>query len=148
MATAITVRRAEGTALDDVERLLSAADLPTADLRDEAGRFYVATAGGDLVGAGGLEVHGSAGLLRSVVVEPGARGEGYGTAICDELEARAREAGVDELYLLTATAREFFADRGYRGLDREEAPAAIRSTTEFAELCPESAACMVRDLGG
>jgi amino-acid N-acetyltransferase len=81
-----------------------------------------------------------------VVVERSVRGEGIGTALCDRLEAVAREDGVGTLYLLTTTAREFFADRGYAAIDRNEAPETIRGTTEFADLCPETAACMRKRL--
>jgi amino-acid N-acetyltransferase len=53
---------------------------------------------------------------------------------------------VGTLYLLTTTAREFFADRGYAEVERTEPPEAIRATTEFADLCPSTAACMRKRL--
>jgi amino-acid N-acetyltransferase len=49
------------------------------------------------------------------------------------------------LYLLTTTAREFFAGRGYRAIDRADAPERIRGTTEFSDLCPASATAMVKE---
>lgn len=143
--TTVTLRRADGD-LEYVEALLAEADLPTADLRSDPGRFYVARRDDDRVGVGGLEPYGSDGLLRSVVVEPSARGDGVGTGICDALEARARDGGVETLYLLTTTAAAFFADQGYREVDRDAAPTAIRETAEFAELCPASATCMRKSL--
>jgi len=139
--TTVTLRRADD-ALEYVETLLAGANLPTGDLRSTPGRFYVALEDGNRVGVGGLELYGSDGLLRSVVVEPSTRGNGLGTAICGALEDRARDEGVETLYLLTTTAAEFFADRGYREIDRDDPPAAIRETTEFAELCPSTATCM------
>jgi amino-acid N-acetyltransferase len=142
----IELRPAEGEELAYAETLLSANDLPTADLRDGSGRFYVARTPEGRVGVGGIEVYGPAALLRSVAVEDAARGEGHGTAICDGLASLARAEGVETLYLLTTTAAEFFAARGYREIDRADAPARIRETTEFAELCPSSAVCMEREL--
>jgi amino-acid N-acetyltransferase len=142
----VTLRPAAPDDLADVERRLAAAGLPSSDVRSKPDCFYVARADGDRVGVGGLERRGSDGLLRSVAVEPPARGRGVGTAICDRLEAEARGAGVDALYLLTTTAAGFFADRGYAEIDREDAPAAIRETTEFAELCPASASCLHKRL--
>lgn len=142
----LTLRRADGETIDYVERLLATADLPTDDVRAKPECFYVAERGDDRVGAGGLEVVGDAGLLRSVVIEPDERGLGLGTALCAALEAEAAEAGVDELYLLTETAPGFFADRGYDEVDRSSAPAGIQRTTEFAELCSESAVCMQKRL--
>lgn len=138
----LTLSRAEGEDLDRVERLLAAGDLPTGDLRASPGGFFLAAIDGEVVGAGGLEVHGTDGLLRSVVVAGPRRGEGWGSAICDELEARARERGVETVYLLTTTASGFFADRGYEPVAREAVPPSVRNTAEFAELCPDSATVM------
>jgi amino-acid N-acetyltransferase len=128
--------------LDDVERLLAANDLPSADVRSGPAQFYVAAAGGDVVGAGGLELYDDAGLLRSVAVRESEQGNGVGTAISEGLEKRARAEGVAVLYLLTTTAAEFFAARGYEAVDRSEAPPAIRETTQFEDLCPATAVCM------
>jgi amino-acid N-acetyltransferase len=142
----IELRPVDGEDLAYVEALLSANDLPTADLRDGSGRFYVARAPEGRVGVGGIEVYESVALLRSVAVEKFARGGGYGTAICDGLASLAQEEGVQTLYLLTTTAAEFFAARGYRAVDRADAPARVRETTEFAQLCPSSAVLMKREL--
>jgi amino-acid N-acetyltransferase len=46
------------------------------------------------------------------------------------------------IYLLTTTAEEFFARRGYRRTERSSAPVAIRNTREFAGICPVSSAFM------
>jgi amino-acid N-acetyltransferase len=81
-----------------------------------------------------------------VVVEESVRGAGYGTALCDELEAQAAADGIDALYLLTTTAAGFFEARGYEAIDRNEAPPLIRQTTEFEDLCPASATCMKKSL--
>ena len=142
----VALRRADESDLPYVERLLSDEELPTADLRTSPARFYVGYDGDERVGTGGLERYGTDGLLRSVVVEPSARGNGYGTAICEALERRARAEGVERLYLLTTTAAEFFAERGYEDVERSDAPAAIRETSEFDDLCPASAACLRKRL--
>ena len=89
-----------------------------------------------------LEPAGDAGLLRSVAVRDSARGAGVGTAVCDELEERARAEGTTELYLLTTSAADFFADRGYEKIERVDAPRAIRETTQFDDRCPAAAVCM------
>ena len=43
--------------------------------------------------------------------------------IVDELEGRAREKGVREIFLLTETAADYFERRAYRREDRRAAPA-------------------------
>lgn len=131
-----------------VETLLARCGLPHRDVRSSPAEFYVGTADGDRIAVGGLEPGGSAGLLRSVAVAESVRGRGYGTAMCDELESVATTAGMGALYLLTTTAADFFAARGYEPVSRTDAPPAIRGTTEFAEICPDSATCMRLTLDG
>lgn len=142
----ITLETADEETLAYVESLLEANGLPSSDVRSKPGCFYVAHDGDERVGVGGIELRDAAGLLRSVAVERSARGEGVGTALCERLEAVARDEGVEVLYLLTTTAGGFFADRGYVEIDRSRAPEAIRETTEFADLCPETAVCMRKRL--
>lgn len=147
----LDLRPAEDDDIEYVEALLAANGLPTAGVRSKPACFYVGyaddePAGDEPIGLGGFEVHGAAGLLRSVVVEESARGRGWGTAICDALEAEAEATGIDALYVLTTTASGFFAGRGYDRVDRSDAPAAIRRTDEFAALCPASAVCMRKRL--
>ncbi|WP_226011909.1 arsenic resistance N-acetyltransferase ArsN2 [Halomicrobium salinisoli] len=143
---AFTLRPVDNADLSYVETLLEANGLPSRDVREKPECFYVARRGTDRIGVGGVEAHGTDGLLRSLVVEQSARGEGVGAAICDRLEANARADGVERLYLLTTTASSFFANRGYAEIDRSTAPDAIRRTTEFTDLCPESAICMRKRL--
>lgn len=143
---AIALRPADGDGLGYVETLLERNGLPAGDVRSKPDCFYLAHENDRRVGVGGVEVHGTDGLLRSVVVERSARGEGYGRALCEALEERAATEGVEALFLLTTTAADFFADRGYEAVDRDRVPDAIRGTTEFADLCPDSATVMRKSL--
>lgn len=129
-----------------VEELLAKNDLPYRDVRSEPVTFIGAVVAGDLVGVAGLERYDTVGLLRSVVVEKSFQGQGLGTQLCDELEAQARETGIESLYLLTTTAADFFRAREYDDVDRSEAPSAIQDTSEFQNLCPESARCLRKRL--
>ena len=141
-----TVERLEAKDLPGLEALLAENDLPSRDVRGGPSRFYGIFSGGELTGAGGLEIYGSVGLLRSVVVEESSRGQGLGTLLCDALEDRARAAGVETLYLLTTSASGFFDQRGYSEIDRSATPSSIRQTTEFSDLCPTSALCMQKHI--
>lgn len=142
----VTLERAGGDALDYVEGLLEDNDLPSADVRAQSTRLYVGYAGEEPVGVGGLETYDADALLRSVVVEREHRGSGLGTAICDRLEANAAATGVERMYLLTTTAADFFAGRGYARIERTDAPVTIRQTSEFTDLCPTTATCMRKRL--
>ena len=124
-------------------RLLREANLPTEDLTDShVEHFSFAGPAAEPTGLVGLEVFGDVGLLRSLVVAADRRGHGDGQRLLAHAETQARSSGVRTLYLLTTTAETFFARHGYARLSREDAPAAIRSTREFAGICPASSAFM------
>lgn len=142
----ITLTSAEATEIAWLEALLEANDLPNRDIRSGPGQFFIARAGAERIGGGGLESDGSNALLRSVVIAQPHRGQGYGVALCDVLEARAQTNGVETLYLLTTTADAFFRKRGYDGIDRDIVPPEVQETAEFTDLCPQSATCMRKTL--
>jgi N-acetylglutamate synthase-like GNAT family acetyltransferase len=81
------------------------------------------------------------------VVSEAHRSTGLGRALVDRAEQYARSMGAQSIYLLTTTAEGFFARRGYVPVARESAPMEIRSTREFADICPASSSFMVKPLG-
>jgi amino-acid N-acetyltransferase len=145
MATPL-VRTAIARDAASIRALLELDGLPTADLVSSEAEFVVACQGMRIIGAGALQRFGAAALLRSVVVEVGARGAGVGHLIIQELERRARAADVTELILLTQTAKPFFERQNYRTIERASVPPAVQASEEFRSLCPESAACMAKTL--
>jgi amino-acid N-acetyltransferase len=92
----------------------------------------------------GLEIHGEDGLLRSVAVEEDYRGQGLGASLVEAAMERAKKVSLRFVYLLTTSAREYFARRGFSDCPRDEAPAAIRESWEFRSGCPSTAAFMKR----
>jgi amino-acid N-acetyltransferase len=127
--------------------ILERANLPVADITDlHLERFFYVGAANAPTGIVGIEVYGTVALLRSLVVSEDARSAGLGTALIAHAEDHASSHGVHSLYLLTTTADAFFTRRGYTRIDRTLAPAAIRSTREFAGLCPASSAFMHKQL--
>jgi amino-acid N-acetyltransferase len=142
----VTVEAADTSDLPAIRKLLEDARLPHSDLQDDTTvRFWVAR-DGEVIGAIGLESFGTAGLVRSLVVSPLARRHGLGDRLVRTLESSAVRAGLRELVLLTQTAEQFFADRGYAVIERSKAPAALRESSEFKALCPASATCMSKAL--
>ncbi len=138
------VRPAKPSDLPAISELLINATLPTAGVAKHLESFVVLESGGAIVGVGGLEVHKSVALIRSLAVAPAQQGCGLATAICDHLEAEGASRGLEHLYLLTETAASFFEKRGYAAISRDSAPPEIASTEEFSEICPESAVFMRR----
>ena len=108
--------------------------------------FLVASSGGTLVGTIGVEAFSHFGLLRSLVVDPESRAAGLGRLLVTELEARARQSGLTELWLLTIDADRYFMALDYTARERSEAPPAIRDTAEFSRLCPGTAILMRKSL--
>ena len=98
-------------------------------------------------GFGGLEVHSGDALMRSIMTLPPLRGRGFGRAIVKALEAEAAMIKCQSVFLLTATARDFFEPLGYAPIDRATVPASIRASAQFASLCPDTAAAMMKRLG-
>lgn len=128
--------------------LLAEAGLPFDDIRDSRQtRFLMARAqDGAVTGIVGLEVYGKSGLLRSLAVNPGECRRGLGSELTLNLERRAKELGVETLYLLTTSAENFFAARGYQQFERARVPPEIAAATEFKFLCPVNAVCMCKRL--
>lgn len=130
-----------------LDTLLQACELSTEDITPEMlEHFRVAHLDKALVGCAGVDMLGEVGLLRSVAVDEAHRGTGLGKELVAAAEELAREEGVQTLYLLTDTAEGFFAGLGYRKVPREEAPADVAGTQQFAKLCPGSSSFMAKTL--
>ena len=127
------------------QRLLAAAGLPTDDLV-EVDRAWTASQRAELVAAAGVQGQGEHHLLRSVVVAPAHRAEGWGARLLASIESALRQDGAQAVWLLTTDAAAYFQRHGYVVRPRNEAPAAIASTRQFRGLCPASAVLMVKRL--
>jgi N-acetylglutamate synthase-like GNAT family acetyltransferase len=126
--------------------LLSAEGLPAAEFAERSTHFEVIDDGDAVIAAAGLESHGAAALLRSVVVAPAHRGRGLARRLTELMVERARDLGHESLYLLTMDADAYFAGLGFTVVAREDAPEAIRRCRQFREQCPDSAVLMSRTL--
>ena len=134
-------------ALSSVQTLLREAQLPSSDLTAEHLEHFVGCGCGEaLDGVVGLEMYLPHALLRSLAVASTKRGNGIGQALLAEAERYAQYRGAREIYLLTTTAESFFRLAHYAHVARDHVPQAIRSTTEFASLCPASAVVMRKKL--
>jgi len=127
--------------------VLGRSELSDRDVADGWGHYFVVREDdGRVVGVAGLEVHGEDGLLRSVAVEPDYRGLGLGSSLIGAALDRATLLKLRSIYLLTTTAREYFARHGFADCPRDEAPEPIRASWEFSAGCPSTAAFMKRAL--
>ena len=141
-------RPAGPTDLERIQALLAACALPAQDLTHAMlVGFLVADEGGQIIGCVGLERIADGALLRSLAVEPAHRGRGIAARLCDEMEERARAAVIPALYLLTTTAADYFAARGFERAARDSLPPSVQATAQFRELCPATAVAMKKGIG-
>ena len=138
------IRKATNRDLDAVEGLLSANDLPLDGVKENLSGFIVAEEGGRVIGTVGLERFGSVALLRSAVVSEGRRGGGVGRRLVEHLLDYAESDGIEELFLLTTTAENYFPRFGFTRTTRSAVPPTVKASAEFRGACPDTALVMTR----
>jgi amino-acid N-acetyltransferase len=142
----VAIRQALPTDFVAVSGLLQDWSLPTQDLTPSHFAQFLVLAGGEVFGCVGIELLGTAGLLRSLALRDQVRGYGWGARLVAALEQQAAARGVADLFLLTTTAATFFESQGYRHIERAAVPVQVLATTEFSSLCPSSSACLFKSL--
>jgi amino-acid N-acetyltransferase len=129
--------------LNTVLQFLQENGLPYKDIALEKSQiFSYHDNEGAVIGSGGLEFYGAYALLRSVAVRKDLRGKSIGKLIVADLLDKAKQKST-EVYLLTETAHDYFKHLQFHDVDRKSAPKEIQSSSEFSNVCPTSAACMV-----
>jgi amino-acid N-acetyltransferase len=142
-----TIRPAQSADLSAILTLLRCAKLPTDDITSAPDlRLWVLEAKRSVVGVIGMERFGVSALLRSLAIAPDYRRQGLGHKLVATLERDAHATGVEQLVLLTETAKAFFEGIGYEAIDRRNVPDEIKQSAEFRFLCPASAICMTKSV--
>ncbi len=138
--SALKIERVDGSDLDLRQALVSA-DLPTDDIEDEGRIFFrIVSDDSQAVGFAGLEACAGDQLLRSVVVLPGLRGKGLGSAAVSAVLENVEPGS--NVFLATTNASSFFARLGFIQVQRENLPATVLATRQLSSLCPSSATIM------
>ena len=129
----LSVEPARRSHVEAIRQLLNEFALDYQDLDELKMRDFLALENENgLMGCVGLEVFGEDAVLRSLAVHASGRGIGYGWMLADMAINTARFRGVKRLYLVTATASDFFAAKhGFRVVDLSTAPASVVSSTTF-----------------
>lgn len=144
----ITIAAAASAELNDVLSLLTAVGLPLEGVAEHLDDFLLAKdERGRLLACAGLERYGESALLRSVAVSGALQGAGVGSLLTAQIIKRARETGIKEIVLLTATARDFFARRfGFSDVSRAAYDERFSASPEWNLPRCSSAAVMKLEL--
>jgi amino-acid N-acetyltransferase len=142
MSGDIVISGATAADLPFIKQLLRANKLPIEGIDEHWKTFIIARDGDDVVGCGGSEAYQFAALIRSVAVADSHRSRGVGRRIVRQLLDRLASRGIREFYLLTTTAPDYFAKRGFKPIDRDEIHPQLLASAELQGACPDSAVCM------
>jgi GNAT superfamily N-acetyltransferase len=93
-----------------------------------------------------LQIFGRDGVLRSIVILPPLRRQGFGSAIVESIEREARSLRCRAIYLLTMDTM-FFVRLGYSPCKRADVPEAIAASGQFKLRAPPQVEVMVKNLG-
>ncbi|MDQ7054334.1 MAG: arsenic resistance N-acetyltransferase ArsN2 [candidate division KSB1 bacterium] len=129
-----------------MRQLLQTCKLPVDDLERNQVVLFLAEHDGVIIACAGLELYPPVALLRSVAVRPAWQGHSVGRKMTQTALDSARTQRIRTVYLLTTTAKRYFARMGFQNVDREHVPKAIADTEEFQSICPSTAAVMKLEL--
>lgn len=131
---------------EEAINIITASNLHASDLPGTLNNFFVYLLNSEVIGVIGLEIYNDCGLLRSLAVSSQHQNVGIGGQLIAKIEAFASTTGLKALYLLTETAKEYFENKGYEHVARMDIPNAIKESSQFTSLCPDSAIAMKKYL--
>lgn len=140
------IRSADEVEFIQVVRLLEDLGLQSEGLQSDVPLLVVAVTDGQVIGCAALEVEGRFGLIRSVGVEPDARGMGLGRRLVETVVKHATDIGLDAIYLLTNTAEEYFPRFGFEHFSGEALPRVVTESAEYSACVAASATVMRKQL--
>jgi amino-acid N-acetyltransferase len=142
----MTFATATQTDLEDVLKLLEYSHLPKAGVAENIQNFILALEQDKLIGCAGLEIHGTAGLLRSVAIESAYQKQGLGSRLTESILDLAEHHRLSSVSLLTETAKDYFPRFGFVEVPRKDLPESLKESAEFKRACPDSAIARMLEL--
>lgn len=132
----VLIRRARTSDIPEIKRLIDIyagkilLEKNLVTLYEAVQEFWVAERAGVVIGCGALHVlWADLGEVRTVAVDPSAKGHGAGHLIVDKLVDVARELSLRKLFVLTFEV-DFFARHGFAEIDGTPVTAEV-----YAEMC-------------
>lgn len=98
---------------------------PREKLEQELDRFTVVERDGSIIGCAALEPYAGEkiGEIYAVAIHPDYRKTGRGDALLDHVERRARDTGLERVFVLTTRTQQWFEERGYDAARLKALPA-------------------------
>ena len=143
MMTRVSIELLEG-ADPDIVSLLDAVGLPRPDQSSMV--FWKLVQGQSCVAVVGAKRWGSVALLRSLAVPPTVRQRGFATHLVRMALQSLQQQGIQEVWLFTETAHDYFLKWGFLDRPRSDGPCVILASQEGRGACPASATLMALDL--
>src|SRR5512140_2577725 len=134
----IAIRGARQEDLPFIKELLLGNDLPMEGVDEHWRTFLLAWDHDRLVGCGGAEAYTNAALLRSIAVDHDYRSQGIARTIVRQLLDRLSSRGIRDFYLLTTSAEQYFAKRGFKRIEWDEVNPQVLASSQFQGACPTS----------
>lgn len=128
---------------NQIAGLLIKAGLPYSDISFEKQYFWKRQQNDNIEALAAIEPYGKSAIFRSFVVDEKKRGTGIGFKLYLYVLEQAHARGITKLFLLTTTAEKWFLYHGWQIIQRSEVPDDIAQSSEFKDVCPASAICMV-----
>jgi len=128
------------------KKLLADSGLPTEDLDYQQQVLIAFYEDKEFIATAGLEIYGNDALLRSVAVVKEKQKHGIGSLILEQLKHVLLENKIQNLYLLTETAKNFFLKKGFELIERKDVPESVKASAEFSSICPASAFVMIKQI--
>lgn len=127
--------------LAEIKELLIATSLPTFGVDVNVNHFIVA-ASGRIMGVVGAHYSETKALLRSFAVSSKLRKSGIGTTLIKQIKKQLEIQNIEEVYLLTDTAQEYFKRLGFYEISRDQMPAPLLKGSGLDQACPCTSHCM------
>lgn len=146
MQTTFTIQEVTAAQLPAVIALLQNNKLPVQDIAAGQQQFWVAMADATIAGVIAVEQYGEYALLRSMATDAAFRNNGIATQLVQTVFNFAGNKNLTAVYLLTETAEDYFAKKGFTKVNRQDVPVSIQQSTEFASVCPSTAVVMKKEI--
>lgn len=129
---------------DIVSELLQQNNLSTEGITEKNVQFFAMYEEEIVLGIGAFTVCGEFAMLRSVCINHRYQKRGLGNVLCNQLFIKAKELGLENIYLLTDTAERFFKKQNFNRIKREELPKVLENNILVQSACSMNSVVMHR----